>query len=217
MRDQFSKIKRRYFEAFGDLEEEIDFLRRLAFIFAGTVALLLVILFAVSRKPPVVIRVSDVRGAEVVSDLKENNAPSSYEMISFARRFTARYTGYNSYTVTRDISEAFNMMTTRFQKEAQKKIIDSGLLAKIRDSGIDARIEFKEDKLERDSPDAAVISLVGFREIKKYGTDNFGHRALFRADIVLKKVNRSRNIPEGILVEQYREILMNEFSERKET
>jgi hypothetical protein len=215
MTDQFSKIKRKYFEAFGDLEEEIRFLRRLSFIFSAVVLALLVSLFFVSKKPPVVIRVSEVKGAEVINDLKQNNAPITYEMIGFAKRFTLRYTGYNSYTVTRDLSESFNMMTERFQKEAQKKIVDSGLLTKAKESGIDTQIEFKEEKLERDSDDVAVISLIGVREIKKYGVNNFNQRSLFRSDLVLKKVNRSRNVPEGLLVEEYREILMNELPERK--
>ncbi len=215
MSDQFSKVKRRYFEAFGDLEEEIKFLRSFAFVLSGIVFVLLIILFLTAKKPPVVIRVSEVKGAEVLTNLKQNNAPSSYEMIAFAKRFTARYTGYNSYTATRDLSEAFNLMTDRFQKESQKKIVDSGLLQKIKESGIDTQIEFKDQKLERDSEDAAVVSLIGVREIRKYGLDSFNQQSLVRADIVLKKVNRTKDIPEGLLVAEYREILMNELSERK--
>ena len=215
MSDQFSKVKRRYFEAFGDLEEEIKFLRSFAFVLSGIVFVLLIILFLTAKKPPVVIRVSEVKGAEVLTNLKQNNAPSSYEMIAFAKRFTARYTGYNSYTATRDLSEAFNLMTDRFQKESQKKIVDSGLLQKIKESGIDTQIEFKDQKLERDSEDAAVVSLIGVREIRKYGLDSFNQQSLVRADIVLKKVNRTKDIPEGLLVAEYRDILMNELSERK--
>ena len=211
----FSKMKREYFEAFGDLEEEIRFLRKLAFIFSSVIFVLLLSLFFAQKKPPVVIRVSDVKGSEVIQDLKQNNAPTPYEMINFAKRFTVRYTGFNSYTATRDITEAFNMMTDHFQKEAQKKMVDSGLLRKIEESGIDTKIEFKEEKLERDSPEAAVISLIGVREITKYGAANFSSRLLFRADLVLKKLSRSRTVPEGLLVEEYREILMNELSERK--
>jgi len=211
----FSNVKRKYFEAFGDLEEEISFLRRMSFIFVGVLFVLLIMLFLAAKKTPIVIRVSEVKGSEVIQDLRQNNLPTSYEMISFAKRFAARYTGYNSYTVTRDLSESFNMMSQRFQKEAQKKIVDSGLLLKIKESAIDTQIEFKEEKLERDSEDAAVVSLIGVRQIRKYGSEQFNQRSLFRADIVLKKATRSRNVPEGLLVDEYREILMNELSERK--
>ena len=215
MVDQFSKIKRKYFEVFGDLEEEIRFLRKLAIIFTGIFFVLLVVLFFTAKKAPVVIRVSEVSGAQTINDLKQNNAPTPPEMIGFAKRFTVRYTGYNSYTASRDLSEAFNLMTEHFQKEAQKKIVDSGLLAKIAEADIDTQIEFKEEKLERDSEDVAVVSLIGVRQIKKYGVDNFSQQSLFRADLVLKKVSRSKEVPEGLLIEEYREILMNELSERK--
>lgn len=213
----FSKIKRRYFEAFGDLEEEIRFLRKLGFFLSGTILLLLFFLFVLAKRPPVVIRVSEVEGAQAIQDLKENNAPTAHEMIGFAKRFTARYTGYNSYTVSRDVAEAFNQMTSRFQKESQKKLLDSGFLAKVAQAGIDTEIEFKEGKVERDSEDHAVVSLVGVRRISKYGTQDLSQEVLFRADLVLKKVPRQAQVPEGLLVEEYREILLNELTERKPT
>ena len=59
------------------------------------------------------------------------------------------------------------------------------------------------------------MSLIGVREIRKYGLDSFNQQSLFRSDLVLKKVSRSKDVPEGLLVEEYREILMNELSERK--
>ncbi len=211
----FSKIKRRYFEAFGDLEEEIKFLRKLSLIFLSFIFLLLIFLFIFAKKPPVVIRVSEVEGARPIESLKENNAPSEHEMIGFAKRFIRRYTGYNSYTISRDMAEAMNQMTYRFQKQAQKKLIDSGFLEKIAQAEIDTELEFKEARLERDSNEAAVLSLVGVRRVSKYGAGDFNQEVLFRADLVLKKVERRETIPEGLLVEEYREILLNELTERK--
>lgn len=211
----FSKIKRRYFEAFGDLEEEIRFLRKLSFFLAGAILLAIFFLFSLAKRPPVVIRVSEVGGAEAIRDLRTHNAPTAHEMIGFAKRFTARYTGMNSYTVKRDMTEALNQMSTRFQKEAQKKLIDSGFLAKVTQAGIDTQVEFREGRLERDSDEASVVSLVGVRRVTKYGSQDQGQGALFRADLVLKKVPRSETVPEGLLVEEYRELLLNELTERK--
>ncbi|MBI4970240.1 MAG: hypothetical protein HZC17_00150, partial [Candidatus Omnitrophica bacterium] len=104
MENIFPEIKRRYFEVFGDLEKEISFLRKLVFILTAIVILELVFLFFVSQKPPVVIRVDRVAGAQVIEDLKINNAPTSFEIISFAKRFTHRYTAYNSYTLSKDLA-----------------------------------------------------------------------------------------------------------------
>lgn len=214
-RTPFPQIKRRYFEAFGDLEEEIRFLRKLAFFFLGTIFVLFFFLFVLAKRPPVVIRVSEVAGAEAIRDLVRNNAPTAHEMIGFAKRFTSRYTGYNSYTMKRDMTEALNQMTSRFQKEAEKKLVDSGFLAKVAQAGIDTQIEFKEGRVERDSEEAVVVSLVGVRRITKYGAADFSQETLFRADLVLKKVRRTETVPEGLLVEQYTELLLNELTERK--
>jgi len=211
----FPRIKRRYFEAFGDIEEEARFLRKSVFFLIAIIFFLIVFGFFIARRPPVVIRVSELKGAEVIHSLKENNAPNEHELMAFAKRFTVRYTAFNSYTVSRDLSEAFNQMTRGFQKKARKSLIDSGFLTKISEARIDTRVEFKEERIERDSGDAAVVSLVGLRQISKYGTKDFREEVLFRADIVLKKVARTSGTPEGLLVEEYREILLNELTERK--
>lgn len=210
-------IKRRYFEVFGDLEEEIRFLRRTAFCLAGILLVLICFLFQMAKKPPIVIRVSEVQGAQAIRDLPGNNAPTPQEMIGFSKRFVLRYTGYNSYTVSRDMTEALNQMTSRFQKDTQKKMIDSGFLARIAQAGINTEIEFKESKVERDSEDAGLVSIIGVRRIAKYGLEGLNQDVLFRADLVLKKVSRSNDVPEGLLVEEYREMLLNELTERKQS
>ncbi len=214
MQNIFPEIKRHYFEVFGDLEKEIKFLRKLAFVLLFIVILELVFLFNASKKPPVVIRVDKVAGAEAIEDLKHNNEPTSFEMVSFAKRFAVRYTAYNSYTLSKDLAEAFNQMSASLQKKAQKELIASGLIQKIKDAGIDTKIEFKEEHLERETEKEALVSLVGVREITRYGYPN-REQVLFRADFVLKKVPRSREVPEGLLVEEYRETVLNEVKERK--
>lgn len=211
----FSKIKRRYFEVFGDLEVEIRFLRKLTLILSGVVVLLVFFVFLLSRRPPVVIRVSEVEGAQAIADLRSNNEPTRFEILSFAKHFTTNYTAYNSYTLSRDMSIAFNRMAPTLQKQARKQIVESGLLQKIAEAGIDTEIEFKEERLERNSEDAAVVSLVGVRRITQYARSDFRDETLFRAELVLKKVPRTREAPEGLLVEAYREMTLNELTERK--
>ncbi|MBI4970241.1 MAG: hypothetical protein HZC17_00155, partial [Candidatus Omnitrophica bacterium] len=112
------------------------------------------------------------------------------------------------------LAEAFNQMTAGLQKRAHKELIASGLIHKIKEAGIDTEIEFKEEHLERQTKEQAVVSLVGVRQITKYGYPN-REQVLFRADFVLKKVPRSRQVPEGLLVEEYQETVLNEIKERK--
>ncbi len=210
-----TKMKRKYVEVFGDLEMELLHLRKLTLALIGTVMMLLCFLVAVAKKPPVVIRVSEVKGAETLTDLRSNNAVTEFEMIGFAKRFTLRYTGYNSFTVSRDFTEALNQMTRAFQKESTKRMIDTGLLSKVKEAGIDTSITFKEAKIERETDEYAGISLVGVRQIRKYDIQSAVQETLFRADLILKKVPRSSGTPEGVLVEKYQEILLNDITERK--
>lgn len=207
-------IKRHYFEAFGDLERENRFLKKLAAVLLGLVFLLTVFVFLGGKKMPVVIRVNEL-GSHAISDFQSNNQQDIYEIVGFAKRFTIRFTGYNSYTIAKDLAESFNQMTSRFQRLAQKEILDSGLIPKIIEARIDTEIEFKEEHLERDSKENAVVSLLGVRRIRGYDNQHETGNVLFRADIVLKKVARTKETPGGLLVEEYRETTLNELKERK--
>ena len=211
--DIIKQIKRRYFEAFGDLEQEIGFLRKLGGILSGALVLSVCFLFLLGQRPPVVIRVSEAAAAQALRSLDMNNAPTVHEVIAFAKRFTVRFKAYNSYTISRDLAEALNQMTGRFQLECRKKYIESGLVSEISSAGINTEIEFKEARLEREARDIAVVSLVGVRRTAKYGTGDY-RDILFRSDIVLKKVRRSVNVPDGLLVEDYQEMTLNDLTER---
>lgn len=212
MNDLFSRMKRRYFEVFGDLEKEISFLRG-ANIFLGLIILFMSFsLFFFGMRPPVVIRVSEVEGAKTVTDLNVSNQPSSHEILAFAKRFTADYTAFNSYTLARDLAAAFNLMTAKLQNESKKALIDSGFVEKLKAAGIDTQIEFKEAKIERDSHEACAVSLVGVRRVTKYVDVRFKEEVLFRSDLIIRKVRRTPDAPEGLLVEAYREMTLNDLS-----
>jgi len=211
-----TKIKRRYFEVFGDLEKEINFLRKTNLLLSFIILLMLGSVIYLGAKPPVVIRVSRVEGAKTIQDLHTNNLPEGYEMVGFAKRFTISYTAFNSYTYTRDFAEAFNLMTARFQKEA-RKAMDPALIDKLKDVGINTEIQFKEAKLERDSDEAGIVSLVGVRHVTKYAENVPPQEILFRADLVLKKVRRTLTTPEGLLVEAYHEITLNDVTRKDST
>jgi len=216
MSEVITRVKRRYFEVFGDLEKEIAFLRRTNLFLIFVLMLVFIGVIILGMKPPVVIRVSEVEGAQMIRDLNTNNAPTSHEVLALAKRFTMRYTAFNSFTVTKDLAEAFNLMTARLQQESRKSLIDSGLIEKLKNAQIDTQTEFKEVKIERDSPEASAVSLIGVRRISKYDTPTFHEEILFRADIVLKKVSRSSSTPEGLLIEAYREMILNDLSRKEE-
>ena len=213
--ENLEKLKRRYFEVFGDLEAQAEFLK------LSNLVLLLILLavlagaFLLARRPPLVIRVTEVGAAEPIRDFRINNAPSEPEILYFSKTFTRLYTEYNAYTLSRDISEAFNQMTGHFQKITNRDVVESGLLTRVKEAGLRAAIEFKEEKIERETPEFIRVSLMGVRTIQSYKNPDYKEASLFKAELALKRCQRSINVPFGLLVEDYHEMILNKLEERK--
>ena len=163
------------------------------------------------RKPPVVIRVNDIGKAEAISDYSRNNAISKPELFYFTKLFIGKFTAYNSYTLSSDLSDAFSLMTKGYQKIAKKEIIDSKLVSQIAQASLHSTVEVRDMKIEREDAKYAVLSFIGFRTILSYANRGFKEESLFKGDIILKKVNRSMTDPHGLLVEEYREVLVKEI------
>jgi len=212
---RIEQAKRKYYEVFGDLEAEVQFLKLANLILIGIVFLFLIAVFVIAKQPPVVIRVTDVGLAEAVKNLDSNNQVTNPEVFYFSKTFIQRYTEYNSYTLSRDISEAFNLMTAKFQKAANHELVESGVLARVKEAGLSSQVEFKEAKIEKNSKEYVLVSLIGVRTLTSYKNPNYRESSLFKSELVLKKEPRSEHIPSGLLVEDYREIILNKLEEKK--
>lgn len=209
--ERVEKMKRRYYEVFGDLEAEAEFLKLTTLLLVTLLFFTLFGAFMLAKRPPVVIRVDQVGKAEAIQDLEANNAPTDYEIFDFAKSFTRRFRELNSYTLASDTAEAWNRMSARYQKIADRDLVESGFFARFNQTGLYTRIEFKEETIERDTPGYARVSLIGVRTIVSYNDPGYKESSLFKAELLLKKVPRSREIPWGLLLEDYREILLNKL------
>jgi len=205
--------KRSYFEVWGDLEAQNNTLKALLLSMTGLLLVSLVVVYMVTVKPPVVIRVSDIGKSETVSNYPVSNAVTEPELFYFTKLFVRKFTEYNSYTISSDIAEAFNMMTANYQKIARKEVLDSNLVSKISQSSINTRMEVREIKLEREDTNYAVLSLLGLRTIQSYQNRNLKEESLFKGDVILKKVPRTMDCPQGLLVEEYREVLIKKIEQ----
>ncbi len=204
-------IKRKYFEVWGDLEAQNNTLKMLLIACFSLLAVSVCFIYLSSLKPPVVIRVTDIGKAESVSDYHVNNAVTQPELFFFTKYFVKKFTGYNSYTVSSEMPDAFALMTANFQKVAKKEVIDSNLISKISQAAINTNVEIREIKVEREDENYAVLSLLGLRTISSYQNRDFKEESLFKGDVILKKVPRSTENPHGLLVEEYREVLVKQI------
>jgi hypothetical protein len=204
-------LKRKYYEVWGNLEAQNNTLKLVLFGLIIALIVLLFLSFLGSRKPPVVIRVNDIGKAETVSDFPVNNAVSKPELFYFTKLFIEKFTAYNSYTISTDLSEAFCLMTKNYQTIAKKEVIDSKLVSQIGQAALHAAVTLRDIKVEREDNKYAVMSFIGLRTILSYVDRNFKEESLFKGDIILKKVKRSMNNPHGLLVDEYREVLVKEI------
>ncbi len=215
LHERLENMGRKYFEIFGDIEAENHFLKILLMALTGILFLVLLGAFTLANRPPVVIRVSEVGKAEAVGNLQVNNAPTEPEIIYFARTFVRRFSEYNAYTLSRDMSEAMNLMTAQYQKTSRHELVESGVLSRVKEAGLNAQIEFKEEKIERETQEYAVVSLIGVRTLLSFKNKDFRESNLFKSEIILRKYPRSTAVPAGLLVEDYREIILNKLEGAK--
>ncbi len=204
---------RRFHEVWGDQAAQNEFLKVANLILSFMLTGFLLGILALAHKPPIVIRVTDAGQAVALSDLKTNNAQSPQELIYYAKNFMRRYAEYNSYTLARDFSEALNMMTARLQKDAKRELVDSGFLARVREAELSVRIDYKEEKVERETPEVALVSLIAVRNITSYKKSGAQESALIKADLVLEKCARTKESPTGLLVDRYQETVLKELNE----
>ncbi len=204
-------LNRKYYEVWGSLEAQNNTLKFLLLGLLLVLMLLLGLSFFGMRKPPVVIRVNDIGKAEAIEEFPVNNAVSKPELFYFTKLFIEKFTAYNSYTLSTDLSEAFSLMTKSYQKIAKKEIIDSNLVSQIAQASLHATVEMRDIKIEREDSKYAVLSFIGLRTILSYVNHDFKEESLFKGDIILKKVSRTMNNPHGLLIEEYREVLVKEI------
>ena len=204
-------LNRKYFEIWGSLEAQNNTLKLLLLGLLLILMMLICLSFLGMRKPPVVIRVNDIGKAEAVENFPVNNTVSKPELFYFAKLFIEKFTAYNSYTLSTDLSEAFSLMTKSYQKVAKKEIIDSNLVSQIAQASLHATVEMRDIKIEREDSKYAVLSFIGLRTIFSYVNHDFKEESLFKGDIILQKVSRSMSHPHGLLVEEYREVLVKEI------
>jgi hypothetical protein len=208
------KIKRKYFEIWGDLEAQNNALRLFLFGLLFVLACSLLVIYLITVRPPAVIRVSEVGKAEAVKDYPSENTVTKPEIMYFTKLFIRKFTEYNSYTIASDLAEAFDLMTANYQKVAKREMIDSKLISKISESAIQTQVEIQDIKVEREDKNFAALTVLGLRRLQSYQNRDFKEESLFKGDIILKKVPRTMKHPHGLLVEEYREVMIKQIEKQ---
>lgn len=194
-----------YYEVWGGLESANRALW-VALWFALTVALLsLILVRALIRRPPVVIRVSDSGQAEVARDAGRQPAVSEAEIKNFLSLFERFFTGLNAYTYDADLRLAFSMMTPDFQAKADDMLKREGTVEAVKANQSRITVVLTELKVLRDTAEVIECRVMGSRQIGSYKPEGTAGEVVFEHDVILRKVPRSPQAPYGVLVEDFHE------------
>jgi hypothetical protein len=193
-----------YYEVWGGLESANKALW-VALWFSTTVAILALILVrVVIRRPPVVIRVDDAGQAQVVADPQQPPVGEA-EIKNFLSIFERFFTELNAYTYASDLKLAFGMMTPDFQVRANEMLKRDSTVEILKANQGKTTLFLTELKVVRDTADVIECKVKGYRQTGSYKQDGPAGEVVFEHDIILKKVARTEQAPNGILVQDFKE------------
>lgn len=205
--DEASLAVPAYYEVWGGLESANRALW-VALWFAVAVSLLALILLRVAlRRPPVVIRVDASGHAQIADEISHQPPVSEAEIKNFLGLFERFYTQLSFYTYESDLNLAFAMMTPDFRSKAGDYLKSQAVLEKVKIDERKTMLTLTEIRVVSDTPQVIECQVKGYREISSYKRNSPSQEVVFEDDVVLKKVSRSEQAPNGVLVQDWNESL----------
>ena len=202
----------RYYEHDGALRAYAN--RSMGLAFSSLAIALLSVAFAayVRIQPPTVIRVDANGQASVVGKTKpfisvsQNAAEAEateIEKRAFVKLFLERYLNFSPFNVSRNWSEALNMMTANLRHSAMDNMQKDNLIGKIEDD--QTRSDFQLRRLEVSKESPLTYSAFGVKEIHHVHEDHSETTekivSEFRIRLVMEK--RTEQNANGLLIGEY--------------
>lgn len=185
----------------------------------GLLAVMSVAFVRASTKPPVVIRVDDIGNATAITDYPTNNAVTEVEVNAFAKDFVRSIVEVNSFTISKDLARALNMMTRQFQDAHRKKLSDGQYVAKIKKAKIQREMQIDRLAITARSPEGYELDVRGILSTNPLGdTEAPKDRSGLVGQLYIVTVPRGEFTPYGLLVSnfQWREVPLEEVIKKDE-
>lgn len=178
-------------------------------------------------QPPTVIRVDKDGNAVVVSGARQNRlsqleltlaaqaassdrsssdgvAPTDLEGKAVVRRFLEHYLSYTPHSVSRNLAESLNMMTTNLRTFTMNKLRDDDTIGKIQENHIMCDLRIRSIERTKSGPWDYVV--FGVKEVHKVKNGaEVTDRIVGQYNVRLVEEQRSEFNPSGLLVAEYSE------------
>ena len=196
-----------YYEAWGGIESANRALWT-ALWFSISVSLLAFILLRVQlRRPPVVILLTTSGQTQVVENNGSQPPVSAAEIKNFLALFERFFTELDLYTYNSSLNTAFSMMTPEFKLKAKDILSRQGVIEKLKADAIKTKLTLTDISIVKDTSQLLECDVKGWRDIGSFKADGPHGELVFEDEIILKKVPRSDQAPDGVLVEDWSESL----------
>lgn len=207
------KIKeKKYFEVFGDVLNQANVFKLLAFILAALNVFQAIIIKTLLNKPPLVIRV-DRSGQPMtmsMSDIKSLQKITAPEITNFIQYFLQYLTAYNYYTYDEDITRALKMMSFDLQQKMNERLKTKQVFEEIKKMQPKTKLNITDLVITNDTPEYTNIKVRGSREITSYQNAAYYKETVFEDTLTLKKVERTKELPWGLLVDHWEEAIFKD-------
>lgn len=193
--------------------------RWVLFAMVALLAVMAVAFVRASAKPPVVIRVDEIGNAEAISDYATNNAVMDVEVNAFAKDFVKSIVEVNSYTISKDLARALNMMTRQFQEAHRKKLAEGQYVMKIKNAKIQREMEIDRLAITARTPEGYELDVRGILSTSPLGDVNAPKdRGGLMGQLYIVNVPRAALTPYGLLVSNFnwREVPLEEVIKKDE-
>ena len=194
---------RKYYEIWGETANQLNWFKNLAFLMAGAVIFLVILLTKSINKMPLVIRVDTLGAAKAFSNVQSANPVTAAEVNNFTQYFLQYWTAGNYYTYEDDLTKAYKMMTENYQRKAGEYLSTHSTMDYIKQNQIKTKMTISEMFILKDSENYVNLKVKGTNEVKSYQAPDFYKEEIFEYELSLKKVERTENTPWGLLVDAW--------------
>ena len=96
-------------------------------------------------------------------------------------------------------------MTPEFRKYVSRETNLNQETSQIESNKLTSRLKFSNIEIIRETREAILISLKGYRQISSYADPHYLKEVVFEAELGLKKVPRTMDTPYGLLTDSYKQ------------
>ena len=193
--------------------------RWLLFFLIGVIFIMVFAYARMASRPPLVIRVDDIGNAQAITDYGINNAVTDVEVGAFAKDFVKSIVEINSYTVTKDLARALNMMTRQFRDAHRKKLQEGQYVAKIKKANIQRELKIERLAITSRLDEGYELDVRGILSTSPLGDDTAPKdRYGLMGQLYIVKTPRGEFTPHGLLVSNFhwREVPLEEIIKTEE-